>query len=299
MKRAITAFIGFCLLFTISCRSHDSKANYYRQKVGSTLTMCDNYIKTNKPAYAIRYATHSIGSYGRMVRGYPELAIDVAKLYMVRAQAYMMLRNARMAGADVEAARKLDPNVQVSVEVPAAPVAPAAPQPGTPGTPAPAVPPVPEVGADGIPIHQGEPINIAVLDFKETGSGQKYGKIFSDALANDLFNRGRFLTIEREELDKMVAEQRLSQTDLMAKAGSEEGKKLLEVKFLVIGTITVEGNAVIVNGRFIDWTTGKTLIDQMSKKICTTANVSFHFDEIAHELGVKLEKAFVEKFPEE
>jgi TolB-like protein len=302
MNRAIVGLLAAVLLALPACRSHAAKSNVHKQKIASTLATCDDCIKKNKAAYAIRYATQSIDYYSRMVRGYPELGPDLAKLYAKRAQAYVMLRNVRMATADVESARRLDPNVTVSAELPAAPaappVAPAAPGPGTAPAPIPPEPPAPTLGPDGIPPHQGEPIPIAVLDFEETGTGQKYGKIFGDALANDLFNRGRFITIEREEMDKIIAEKRLSQSDLVAKAGSEEGSQLLSVKFLVVGTITVEGNAVVVNAKFMNWTNGQTVVSQMSKRICETANVSFHFDEIAHDLGVKLEKAFVDKFPE-
>jgi TolB-like protein len=305
MKRAIVGLLALGVLLLPACRSHQSRAGIHQQKIVSTLATCDDCIKKNKAAYAIRYASNSIDYYSRMLRGYPELAPDLARLHAKRAQAYAMLRNARMANFDVETARKLDPNVQIAAELAAAPAAPPAPvpvPPPAPGVPAPIpapVPPAADLGPDGIPAHQGEPILIAVLDFKEEGGVKKYGKGIGEALANDLFNRGRFATVEREEMDKIIAEKRLSESDLVAKAGSEEGTQLLPVKFLVNGTITVEGNSVVVNAKFINWTNGQVVVSQMAKMICSTANVSFHFDEIAHDLGVKLEKAFLEKFPEE
>lgn len=294
MRNALTLVAVFSALALSACASKSRRIRGYQQRIDGVVKRCDNYVKGKKPAYAIRYYNKYIPYYEGYLKKYPELKPSVAKMYAKRATAYGLMRNTRMVQADLDKAKALD--ATVSVETPA-PVQPQpAPQPaagGDEGQPTPQ-----PIYIDGIPPHQGEPIRIAVLDFEETGTDKKYGVTIATQLAEDLLNRGRFETIEREALQKVIAEQSLSQSELMAKAGQSDSQQILSVRFLVIGTISVEGNAVIANGRIIDWTTGKTLISQTAKKICPDANVSFYFDEIAHDLGVKLEKAYVDKFPE-
>jgi TolB-like protein len=292
MKRFLTLGLLAALLVSTGCRSKASKLRVHQKRIDQIITKCDKYMTDKKPAYAIRYYRKYIKYYSR----YRGLEASVAKMYAKRAEAYSALGNMRLANTDVAAARKLDAQVVVPQAPPPA-VQPTATE--NPGTSPPSVQPGPVLGPDGIPAHQGDPIPIAVLNFEGAEDGQKYAKTFGPLLADDLFNRGRFDVIERDELDKLVGELKLTHTDLVSKAGSAESSKLLSVKFLVLGTITVEGNGVVVNARLVDWSTGQRVVTQTVKKMCQTANISFYLDEIAHDLGVALEKAFVKKFPPE
>ncbi len=254
----------------------------------------DRYVQTGKPSNinrAIRYYNAWIPKYERL--GYPELKPDVARMYAKRASAYARLGNRRQADKDFAKARQLD----ASVSAPATPASHAASSSSgaSTGTSSSTKPPAPATHPSGLPPVEGEPIPIAVLNFDSPGSEKAYGESFSPLLADDLFNRGRFDVIERDRLDKIMAEQKLSQSDLVEKAGTDEVRGLLPIDYMVLGTITVEGNGVVVNGRFVDWNNGKTVASRTVKKMCETSNVSFHFDELAHELGVALEKSFVER----
>lgn len=291
MNRSAALLVLAVALVGSGCRSTASKVRYYKVEIGRVIQRCDSLVKTQKPTNvnkAIRYYNGYIPRYERLP--YPDLKPDIAQLYAKRSEAYATLGNARMASADLASAQKLGGSVAAAPPAPPAPGPAPEPAPGEPPAP-----PAPAVGPDGIPPYLGDPIPIAVLPFESVGGDQEYGKTFGPLLGEDLFNRGRFDLIERSKLDTLMAELKLSFTDLVAKAGSEDAQKILPVKFLAMGTITVEGKAVIVTGSLIDWKTGKTVVTQKVKRICETADVSFYFDEIAHELGVKLEKDFVAK----
>ncbi|MHC4601567.1 MAG: FlgO family outer membrane protein, partial [Planctomycetota bacterium] len=279
MRSLVNLGLVALLLVTVGCRSRAARFRGHQRRIDQEIAKCDRYIAEKKPAYAIKHYNRFIDYYRKKPGFEPGLARMLAK----RAAAYAILGNLKRAGADVAQARQLDARVVVPTAPP-----PTAPPPGSGASsnPGSGRPTAPALGPDGIPAHQGDPIPIAVLNFEGAGDGAKYSKTFGPLLAEDLFNRGRFDVFEREELDKLVGELKLTQTDLIAKAGSAEGRKLLPVDFLILGTITVEGNGVIINARFVDWHKGQIVVTQTAKKMCQTGNVSFYLDEIAHDLGV-------------
>jgi curli biogenesis system outer membrane secretion channel CsgG len=261
----------------------------YQQSIHRIIVKCDGYIQKGNPAYinrAIRYYSKYIPYY--QAKG--TVNLEVAKMYLKRAEAYRLLGNMRMVASDEAAARRLNPNIQTS----AAPATPPATNPGK-GAPPPETAPKPPAHPEGLPPHEGPPIPIAVMDFETVGGDKAYGKTFSPLLAEDLFNRGRFDLIERTKLTQIMAEKKFSETDLVAKAGTDEAQDILQVRFLVTGTITVEGRVVTVSGKITNWKNGKIVATRNAKKLCDKDEVSFYFDEIAHELGVKLEKALVKE----
>jgi len=292
MRNLLSLVALAALLVSVGCRSKQAKVRAYRAQIDRVIGNCDKLVNTQKPTSinrAIRYYTGYIPKYERL--RLPELKLHVARMYARRAQAYGMLGNVRKASADHATAANLGGQAPEATPT-------EAPDPGIgEAPPVPETAPPPVVAPEGLTPYEGDPIPIAVLPFEAVGSGKDYGKTFAPLLGEDLFNRGRFDLIERAKLDSIMAELKLSYTDLLAKAGTDEAQKLLPVRYLVMGTVTVEGKAVIVTGSFINWKNGKTVVTQKVKRICEKDEVSFYFDEIAHDLGVKLEKDYAGKFP--
>jgi TolB-like protein len=266
------------------------------------------YMQRGAPRKAYQHYTTCLRTYMR----YAELKNETAQLFVHRGKVALAMNHPDKAEKDFGEARRYNPRINIVVQGKSADVhvppssgttAPPPPppnpntQPYSQPQPRPHTQPQPPANA-GQPRHQPKKrILIAILDFKEppATAGKGYGTSFANMLTNELDKGGVFSVVERSILDKIMAEKNLSQTDLIKKAkGSSDEKKILSVRFLLYGNIMVEGNAVSVTGRLIDWETGLSAVSDMSKRIIGhNASPSFYFDEIARDLGRKLEQGYL------
>lgn len=83
---------------------------------------------------------------------------------------------------------------------------------------------------------------VGVAEFtNETSAGWWYGGVgreLAGMLSNELSATGKFRVVEREKLDKILAEQDLSESGRVAKATRVKAGKVTGAKYLVFATVT-------------------------------------------------------------
>ena len=103
---------------------------------------------------------------------------------------------------------------------------------------------------------------IAILDFDNISGISKYdglGKALSSMLISDIesnVSSKRLQLVERAQLNKIIKEQNLQKTSSFDKNTSVKLGKLLGVKYLLIGDIFILDNALVINARLTDVTSG-------------------------------------------
>jgi curli biogenesis system outer membrane secretion channel CsgG len=109
---------------------------------------------------------------------------------------------------------------------------------------------------------------LAVMEFsdvrqaKEKGEYDNPAKIIQEKIISALAGQGNLKIIEREQLDKILAEQRLQASGLVDNASAAEIGKLLGADGILVGTITEYGRTIYpkarltVNVRVVDAKTG-------------------------------------------
>lgn len=99
---------------------------------------------------------------------------------------------------------------------------------------------------------------VAVLDFArvEDGSVNAFGRLLAEELVTKLTDVGGFQVVERRFLDKILQEQKWTQSDLVNPQTAVRFGQLSGVQALITGTIADEGSYLRVNGRLIATETG-------------------------------------------
>ena len=108
---------------------------------------------------------------------------------------------------------------------------------------------IPPAGAQSAPAHKAR---VAVMDFDYAtvqtsssalfGSNVDVGKGITDLLITDLVKDGSFSVIERQALDKLMAEQNFSNSNRADPASAAKLGKLLGVDEIIVGSITEFGS---------------------------------------------------------
>jgi curli biogenesis system outer membrane secretion channel CsgG len=101
------------------------------------------------------------------------------------------------------------------------------------------------------------------------GTNQDIGKGIADLLVDKLVNGGTYSVIERKALDKIIAEQNLSNSDRFDTSSAAKIGKLLGVDAIIIGSITQFGRddkKTSVGGSGIGGITGRFGIGGVSKR---------------------------------
>src|SRR6185503_18184287 len=99
---------------------------------------------------------------------------------------------------------------------------------------------------------------IAVVEFADLrGNVTDFGRFIAEELITRLYETKKFKVIERQLLNKVVAEQRLSLTGMIDQTSAQKLGKLLGVDAIVSGTVTDLGKSLRVNARVIDTSTGE------------------------------------------
>jgi TolB-like protein len=122
-------------------------------------------------------------------------------------------------------------------------------KPQSPSTP----PPKDRAAEPAIATLVGERLSIAVLPFESKGIGGDLGEIdLLDKLVTGFVNIGRFKVIERAQLEKILAEQKLGMSGILDASTAAQIGKGIGVDGVVCGSITQGGNAVTIDARLID-----------------------------------------------
>ena len=82
---------------------------------------------------------------------------------------------------------------------------------------------------------------VAVFEFKNDSGYSSWGTIgqdFSTQLSDSLVQSGKFIVLTRKDLDVVMAEQDLAQSDRMAKSNTAQVGKVVPAQILIKGQIT-------------------------------------------------------------
>lgn len=110
--------------------------------------------------------------------------------------------------------------------------------------------------SDGLTENQKR--TIAVVEFVDLkGNVTDFGRFLAEELITRLYQTKKFKVIERQLLNKVVTEQKLSLTGMIDQTSAQKLGKLLGVDAIASGTITDLGKSLRVNARLIDTTTGE------------------------------------------
>jgi curli biogenesis system outer membrane secretion channel CsgG len=100
---------------------------------------------------------------------------------------------------------------------------------------------------------------IAVLNLDANGIDSIVTLGITDRLRIDLFNTGKFNVMEREKMEEILKEQGFQQTGCTVQSCVVEIGKLINVKYIVAGSITKINNTYSLSTRMIDLATGKII----------------------------------------
>jgi TolB-like protein len=110
--------------------------------------------------------------------------------------------------------------------------------------------------SDGLMENQKQ--TIAVVEFVDLeGRTTNFGRFFAEELITRLYQTKKFKVIERQLLNKIVAEQKLSLGGMIDQTSAQKLGRLLGVDAIASGTITDLGKTLRVNARLISTSTGE------------------------------------------
>ncbi len=112
------------------------------------------------------------------------------------------------------------------------------------------------------PVYAQE-VSVSVLYFDNTTKSKPYAwlqKGLSDMLTTDLSKSSSWRLVERENLQKLIKEQQLSESGLVDPASSIRIGKLLSAGRLVYGSFLLAGNSLRIDAKFTDTSTGKIVV---------------------------------------
>lgn len=98
---------------------------------------------------------------------------------------------------------------------------------------------------------------LAVIEFSNlNGTVSGFGRFLAEKLISQLFETRRFKIIERNLLNRVIDEYKLSQSGVTSPEMAEKLGQLLGVEAIITGTVTDMGGGFDVNARIIDTSTG-------------------------------------------
>lgn len=110
--------------------------------------------------------------------------------------------------------------------------------------------------SDGLTENQKQ--TIAVIEFVDLeGRTTNFGRFVAEELITRLYQTKKFKVIERQLLNKVVAEQKLSVTGMIDQTSAQKLGKLLGVDAIASGTVTDLGKTLRINARLISTGTGE------------------------------------------
>ena len=111
-------------------------------------------------------------------------------------------------------------------------------------------------------MHLSERMRLSVFPFSQKGTVSKSSLFFQDFFTNDLVNRNRFQIVEREKLDLILNEQKLSRTELVDRKTALRLGKLVAAQAVITGTIIETNTGIEIVGRMVDSETSEILASE-------------------------------------
>jgi curli biogenesis system outer membrane secretion channel CsgG len=107
-------------------------------------------------------------------------------------------------------------------------------------------------------IGTGQKRTVAVLEFGDLqGNVTDFGRYLAEELITRLYDTGKFKVIERQLLNRVIAEQKLSLTGVVDPASAMKLGSLLGVEAIVSGSVADRGESLKINARIISTSTGE------------------------------------------
>jgi len=107
-------------------------------------------------------------------------------------------------------------------------------------------------------LSENQKRTIAVVEFADLrGNVTDFGRFIAEELITHLHETKKFKVIERQLLNKVITEQKLSLTGMIDQSSAQRLGKLLGVDAIASGTVTDLGKSLRVNARLIDTSTGE------------------------------------------
>jgi TolB-like protein len=108
-------------------------------------------------------------------------------------------------------------------------------------------------------LQLAERLSLTVLPFEQKGTVSEASLSFQDNLIDGLVNRNRFSVVERDKLDMILQEQKLSRTELIDRGTALKLGKLIAAQSIVTGSIIETNRGIEIVGRLIDTETSEIL----------------------------------------
>ena len=118
---------------------------------------------------------------------------------------------------------------------------------------------VPAAGPDPKALLLEERLRLTVLPFEQKGSVSKTSRSFQGNLIDALFNQKRFRVVERNLLDLILQEHKLSRTKLIDKNTAIKLGKLVATQSIITGSIIESRTGLEIVGRIVDTETSEIL----------------------------------------
>jgi TolB-like protein len=110
------------------------------------------------------------------------------------------------------------------------------------------------------PLISSEKVSVAVVDFDAKNINRENAEAVTDLLRTELFNTGHFIVIERERIQKILEEQKFQSSGLTNADQAAEIGRLLNVKKIMLGSVTLLGSTYIINTRIVDVQSGQVVL---------------------------------------
>jgi TolB-like protein len=104
-----------------------------------------------------------------------------------------------------------------------------------------------------------ERLSLTALPFEQKGTVSEVSLSFQDHLTDALVNQNRFQVVERDKLDLILQEQKLSRTELIDRSTALRLGKLVVAQSIITGSIIETRTGIEVVGRMIDTETSEIL----------------------------------------
>jgi TolB-like protein len=102
------------------------------------------------------------------------------------------------------------------------------------------------------PLFSREKMRIAVLDLKADGVSARTARTVSSMIRTELVNIGKFVVIERAQMNAIVKEQGLQKTGCTDQECAVKLGKLMSARKILIGEVSPLGSSLIMNVRIVD-----------------------------------------------
>jgi TolB-like protein len=108
-------------------------------------------------------------------------------------------------------------------------------------------------------LQLAERLSLTVVPFEQKGEVSAVSLAFLDNLIDALVSQNRFRVVERDKLDVILAEQKLSRSQLIDKKTALEVGKLVAAQYVISGTIVETRAGIEIVSRMIDTETSEIM----------------------------------------